>query len=46
LTTNYELVRSAGDNARKDREKRKKKKEQRRMETQEAAEKEAKGKGQ
>jgi len=45
LTTNYEIVRSSGDNARKDREDRKKKREQR-EEEQEAKEKEAKGKGQ
>lgn len=46
LTTSYEIVRSSGDNTRKDREERKKKREQREKEEQEAKEKEAKEKGQ
>ena len=51
LTTNYEIVRSSGDNTKKDREERKKKREQRENEEQKAKEKEAKekaakGKGQ
>jgi len=44
LTTNYEIVRSSGENAKKDREERRKKREQR--EEEEAKEKEAKEKGQ
>jgi len=44
LTTNYDIIRSSGENAKKDREERRKKREQR--EEEEAKEKEAKDKGQ
>lgn len=45
LTTNYEIVRSSGENTKKDREERRKKREQREKEEQEAKDKEAKGQG-